>query len=288
MHHAETDTSSYTTENQANEREQYGAEHLKHSDTKPKINTVVQYCLNDSSVTKAKVISTQPKRSGKYKECLNVHIMGKEEPNSVDWREVLWWREAERVENVLVLSTVDEHNQEIIDAKEKEFQNLVDNDVFELVHDEGQKAISTKWVFHEKIKEDGSKRVKARLVVRGFEERLADKKIDSPTCSRQGLRLELVTASSMEWEISSLDISSAFLQGSQLKRILYVKPPTEICEEGKIWQLKRCLYGLSNAPREWYDRVCQEMKKLGDKVSLYDKSVFMWHNGSNLVLLLFG
>ena len=55
--------------------------------------------------------------------------MGKEEPNSVDWREVFWWREAERVENVLVLSTVDEYNQEIIDAKEKEFQNLVDNDV---------------------------------------------------------------------------------------------------------------------------------------------------------------
>ena len=24
------------------------------------------------------------------------------------------------------------------------------------------------------------------------------------------------------------------------------------------------------------------MKKLGGKVSLYDKSVFMWHNGSNL------
>ena len=74
-----------------------------------------------------------------------------------------------RVENVLVLSTVDEYNQEIVDAKEKEFQNLVDN-VFELVHDEGQKAISTKWVFHEKIKEDGSKRVKACLVARGFEE----------------------------------------------------------------------------------------------------------------------
>ena len=148
--------------------------------------------------------------------------------------EVLWWRKAERVENVLVLSIVDEYNQDIVDGKEKEFQNLVDNDVFELVHDESQKTISTKWVFHEKIKEDGSKRVKARPVARGFEERLADKKIDSPTCSRQGLCLELVTASSMEWEINSLDISSAFLQGNQLKRTVYLRPPIEICEEGKI------------------------------------------------------
>ena len=58
----------------------------------------------------------------------------------------------EKVENFLVLSTVDEYNKELVDAKQKEFQNLVDNDVFELVHDEGQKAISAKWVFHEKIK----------------------------------------------------------------------------------------------------------------------------------------
>ena len=41
--------------------------------------------------------------------------------------------------------------------------------------------------------------------------------------------------------------------------------------------MKRCLYGLSDAPREWYDRVCKEMENLGGKVSLYDKSVFMWH-----------
>ena len=77
--------------------------------------------------------------------------------------------------------------------------------------------------------------VKARLVARGFEEGLADKKIDSPTCNRQGLHLELVTASSMEWELNSLDISSAFPQGNQLKRTVYVRPPIEICEEGKIW-----------------------------------------------------
>ena len=41
-------------------------------------------------------------------------------------------------------STVDEYSQEVVDAKEKEFQNLVDNDIFELVNNESQKAISTK------------------------------------------------------------------------------------------------------------------------------------------------
>ena len=39
---------------------------------------------------------------------------------------------------------------------------------------------------------------------------------------------------------------------------------------------------MSDDLREGHDHVCDEMKKLGGKVSLYDKSVFMWYNGSDL------
>ena len=167
----------------------YGVEPLNHSDIQPKINTVVQYCLQDGSITKAKVISTQPKRKGKWKDWVNVLIIGEDEPSSVSWKDVLWWREEQKAEDVLVLTTRNEYDQEIVDAKENEFQNLMNNDVFELVDDKGQKTVSTRWVFHDKVEDDGRKWIKARLVARGFEERLADKRIDSPTCSRQGLRI---------------------------------------------------------------------------------------------------
>ena len=60
------------------QREQYGAETLKQSNTKLKIKTVVQRFLNDGLNTKTKVISI------KYKELVNVHMIRKEEPNSVD------------------------------------------------------------------------------------------------------------------------------------------------------------------------------------------------------------
>jgi len=262
--------------------DQYGTETLQHSDVQPSKNTVIQYCLKDNSITKAKVLSTQPKKLGKWKDWVNVQVVGQNEPSSVNWKDIIWWREAGKAENVLVLSELDQYNQDIVDAKEKEFQNLLEHDVFESVNDEGQTTISTKWIFHDKIDDDGSKWVKGRLVARGFEERLVDKKIDSPTCSRQGLRLEFITASSMDWEIKSMDISAAFLQGNQLKRAVYVQPPADLREDGKIWKLKRCLYGLNDAPREWYDRVCSEMKNLGGIVSLYDKSVFIWHGKSGL------
>ena len=273
----EDDTNGALNEN---ENGNYGAERLNKSDSQPKRNTVIQYCLPDQSITKALVLSTQPKKQGKWKDWVNVKVIGKNEASSVNWKDVIWWREAHQPENVLVLTSIDHYSQEIVDAKEKEYRNLLEHDVFEVVEDDGQSTISTKWIFHEKNDDHGKKLVKGRLVARGFEERLADKKIDSPTCSRQGLRLVLIIASSMDWEINSMDISAAFLQGNQLKRPVFIQPPPELHEEGTIWKLKRCLYGLSDAPREWYNRLSMELKRLGGMISLYAKSMFLWHNKS--------
>ena len=184
---------------------------------------------------------------------------------------------------MLTLTAIQEYDAEVIEAKEKEIKNLKEHDVFEVVEDRGQKTVSCRWVFKEKQNPDGSTWLKGRLVARGFEEILVDKKVDSPTCSRQSLQLALITAASMDWELQVLDITSAFLQGNKLERTIFIRPPAEVCESGKIWRLKRCLYGLADAPREWYDRVATEMERIGGKVSLFDKSVFLWHENNNLV-----
>ena len=85
-------------------------------------------------------------------------------------------------------------------------------------------------------------------------------------------------ASTKLWEIHPSDITSAFLQGNVISRNVYVSPPKEFSEQGKLWQLKRCLYGLVGAPREWYNRVREVLVELGAKVSLYDHSMFIWLN----------
>ena len=64
-----------------------------------------------------------------------------------------------------------------------------------------------------------------------------------------------ITVASMKWKLHSLDITSVFLQGNKINRDAFVKPPREFSEVGKIWKLDRCLYGLNDAPREWYNRV---------------------------------
>ncbi|GAA0140593.1 hypothetical protein LIER_01908 [Lithospermum erythrorhizon] len=55
-------------------------------------------------------------------------------------------------------------------AMKDEMQSLISNQTWELVElPKGKKALHNKWVYRVKKEHDGSKRYKARLVVKGFQ-----------------------------------------------------------------------------------------------------------------------
>jgi len=201
--------------------------------TKPKKDTVVEYALKENEIIKARVLSVQPK-SGKGKNWVNVSVVGDNKPkSSVNWDDIVWWREVSKgPEVVLLCSDVNQCKQEVVDAQFTELENLLENDVFEWVDDIGQSAISSSWVITQKPLPGNTYKTKARLVARGFEERL-DKKVDSPTTSREALRFCVATAATMSWEIHSLDMHSAFLRGNPIVRDVYLIPPAEFAQEGK-------------------------------------------------------
>ena len=122
---------------------------------------------------------------------------------------------------------------------------------------------------------DGVWKTKARLVARGFEEDSSQFRSDSPTCTKDSIRIMLTVASSYGWKIHSMDIKAAFLQGKPIDRELFLKPPKEAKANGKLWKLKKVVYGLSDASRVWYLRVLEELTRLGAKVSRYDKATFI-------------
>ena len=96
---------------------------------------------------------------------------------------------------------------------------------------------------------------KAQLVAKGFE--YAEKDFvaaDSPTCSRQALRLLIALTGQNHWELSAIDIKTAFLQGKPITRDVYVIPPKE-ANTSYVWKLKKCIFGLADASRNRYDRL---------------------------------
>ena len=247
----------------------------------PMAKSYVKFRLQDGAWQNAKILSRQPKRTGINKDWMNVHIEGEDDPCSVNWQQVTAWVSDESEEVVLFLTADQELCQDVVNAKEKELDNLDENEVYELVPDDGQFTISTKWIITEKMKA-GEVITKARLVARGFEENTEELRTDSPTCSKQSLRMVFATTATMKWTLHSLDITSAFLQGYQIDRDVYLKPPFDVEEPGFIWKLKRCIYGLNDAPRAWYQRVLSEFTNLGAKQSTFDHALFMWHKNGAL------
>ena len=74
-----------------------------------------------------------------------------------------------------------------------------------------------------------------------------------------------------------MDIETAFLQGKNFDRQVYLSPPSEASvPEGYLWKLCKCAYGLSDASRTWYLTVRDELMKLGAVPSKYDQAIFSW------------
>ncbi|CAI6003463.1 unnamed protein product [Closterium sp. NIES-65] len=79
------------------------------------------------------------------------------------------------------------------------------------------------------------------------------------------------------YELHSLDFSTAFLQGSLHEEIWLRRPPgfTGTFPPGTQWSLRRPVYGLRQAPREWHDTLRTTLAALGFAPSTADPSLFL-------------
>ncbi|CAI7871731.1 unnamed protein product [Closterium sp. NIES-53] len=68
-----------------------------------------------------------------------------------------------------------------------------------------------------------------------------------------------------DYELHSLDFSTTFLQGSLHEEIWLRRPPGFIGSfpAGTHWSLRRPVYGLCQAPREWHDTLRITLAALG-------------------------
>ncbi|CAI7838774.1 unnamed protein product [Closterium sp. NIES-53] len=91
------------------------------------------------------------------------------------------------------------------------------------------------------------------------------------------LRVLLHVAAQRDYELHSLDFSTAFLQGSLHEEIWLRRQPgfTGSFPSGTQWSLWRPVYGLRQAPREWHDTLSMTLAALGFAPSTADPSLFL-------------
>ncbi|CAI7893834.1 unnamed protein product [Closterium sp. NIES-53] len=84
-------------------------------------------------------------------------------------------------------------------------------------------------------------------------------------------------ASQRDYELQSLDFSTACLQGSLDEEIWLRRPPgcTGLFPAGTQWSLRRPVYSLRQVPREWHDTLRTTLAALGFAPSSADPSLFL-------------
>ena len=166
---------------------------------------------------------------------------------------------------------------DFVAAREKELKSFRDTGTYEEVQYVNQQVITSRWVQTLKMDDEGNVKAKARLVARGFEDPdLGDIITASPTCGRGMWRLAVQICANKGWMPRCIDITTAFLQGEELDREVYLLPPKGCAPKGVVWRLRKPVYGLSDAPRKWYNAVKKSFEDVRSKTVPYDEAFFYW------------
>ena len=114
---------------------------------------------------------------------------------------------------------------------------------------------------------------------------------DAPTSDLLGQHLVCLIAAMFNWVLASTDVSNAFLRGKKISRNLYIRLPRP-CIEGindkRLARLEKGMYGLSEAPRLWWEAYSATLKGLGFKQSRLMPAVFIRHNKDGLLDAIVG
>ncbi|CAI7834048.1 unnamed protein product, partial [Closterium sp. NIES-53] len=132
---------------------------------------------------------------------------------------------------------------------------------------------------------------KAHYLARGFNQREG---VDffqtfAPTPKMTTLRVLLHVAALRDYELHSLDFSTAFLQGRLHEEIWLRRPPsfTNIFPPGTQWSLRQPIYGLRQSPRKWHDTLRSMLRDLGFCPSSANLPLFVRTGSTPFVILVY-
>ncbi|GJS64832.1 retrovirus-related pol polyprotein from transposon TNT 1-94 [Tanacetum coccineum] len=164
-------------------------------------------------------------------------------------------------------------------SMQEELNQFIANDVWELLpQPRNMTIIRTKWVFRNKLDENGIvSRNKARLVAQGYnqQEGIDYDETYAPVARLGSIRILLAYACALDFKLFQMDVKIAFLNSFINEEVYVAQPPGFIDFEkpDHVYKLKKALYGLKQAPKAWYDRLKAFLIKHENKMGMVDNTL---------------
>ncbi|GKA20374.1 putative ribonuclease H-like domain-containing protein [Tanacetum coccineum] len=180
-------------------------------------------------------------------------------------------------------SWIEAMQEELLQFKLQQVWTLMD-----LPH--GKRAIGTKWVYKNKKDERGIViRNKERLVAQGYtqEEGIDYDEVFSPVARIEAITLFLAYASFKDFVVYQMDVKSAFLYG-KIEEEVYVCQPTGFEDPeflDRVYKVEKALYGLHQAPRDWYETLSTYLLDNGFQIGQIDKTLFIKRVKGDILLV---
>jgi hypothetical protein len=132
----------------------------------------------------------------------------------------------------------------------------------------GTKNVGCKWIYKTKYDSKGKiERFKARLAAKGFTQR---EEIDytetfSPVSKKDSFQIVMALVAHYDFELHQMNVKTVFLNGD-LQENIYMTQPEGFVVKGKEHmgcKLKKSIYRLKQASRQWYLKFDEVIKKFG-------------------------
>lgn len=166
------------------------------------------------------------------------------------------------------------------------------NGVWELVEPPNDvKPIGCKWVFKTKKDSKGNvERFKARLVAKGFTQKkgIDYKETFPPVSSKDSFRIIMALIAHYDLELHQMDVKTTFLNGDLYEEV-YMQQPEGLIENGKehlVYKLKKSIYGLKQASRQWYIKFDEVVTSMGFEENKVDQCIYLKVRGSKFIFLV--
>lgn len=172
-----------------------------------------------------------------------------------------------------------------LQAMTDELQSFQDNQAWEVVDTPSNASVvQCKWVFKKKFDSNNKVRYRARLVAKGFTQKVG---IDyqetfSPVIRHSTLRLLFAISVQLGMDITHLDVKTAFLNG-HLKESIFMHLPEgfPINNSNKVLKIRKAVYGLKQSSLAWYKKVEETLCETGFQKCKLEPCVFVKNHSDN-------